>query len=102
MRFIQDAKNQLHHVPHLLHPHQWLRHIGKTNIWTGAVKDLDLSNLPAALTQPNYKNTLQHTVTKRYTLTWRKPPAYVLDQHWGNICGTLSSSPRRKRNIPGG
>lgn len=37
----QEAKCQLHHAPHLLHPHQLLWHSGKTNICTRTVKDTD-------------------------------------------------------------
>lgn len=66
--FIQDAKNQLDHVPHLLHPHQRLRHSRKTNICTGAVKDPDLFNpllsfLPVASSCHGHPAQLHHSKT---------------------------------------
>lgn len=46
----QDAKCQLHHAPHLLHPHQLLWHSRKTNICTRTVKDTDQLKAPVLFT----------------------------------------------------
>lgn len=46
----QDAKCQLHHAPHLLHPHQLLWHSRKTNICARTVKDTDQLKVPVLFT----------------------------------------------------